>query len=98
MGPTWEAGVLSSSLISTLNAVIRDLVLLPTLVVFISYSLFKYLRNQTLLPNRDPDQILPSSTSQKHLDKVSCNQAGMELCRRAFALNVEAPEFYFLCH
>ncbi|XP_070334066.1 RNA polymerase II elongation factor ELL3 isoform X3 [Odocoileus virginianus] len=30
-------------------------------------------RNQTLLPNRDPDQPLPPSVSQKHVDKI-CSQ------------------------
>ncbi|KAM9711334.1 RNA polymerase II elongation factor ELL3 isoform 2-T2 [Dama dama] len=30
-------------------------------------------RNQTLLPNRDPDQALPPSASQKHVDKI-CSQ------------------------
>lgn len=66
MGLNWESLILSSFLISTLNAVIRDLGL------HLSHSLFKYSRNQTYLPNREPDQAL-TSASQKHLDKVSCN-------------------------
>ncbi|KAF5925486.1 hypothetical protein HPG69_001932 [Diceros bicornis minor] len=45
------------------------LVLPPTPVFISPHSLFKYPRNQTHLPNRGPDQALPSSASQKHLDK-----------------------------
>lgn len=62
-----------SSLIATLNAVIRDGALLPTLGLI---SPIPSPRNQTLLPNRDPDQALPPSASQKHVDKVSCNSKG----------------------
>ncbi|XP_045628121.1 RNA polymerase II elongation factor ELL3 isoform X1 [Ursus americanus] len=63
VGLSWESLVLSSFLISTLNAVIRDLGL------HLSHSLFKYPRNQTYLPNRELEQALPSSASQKHLDR-----------------------------
>lgn len=70
VGLSWESLVLSSFLISTLNAVIRDLGL------HLSHSLFKYPRNQTYLPNRELEQALPSSASQKHLDRVSCNSKG----------------------
>uniref|UniRef100_A0AC11BI33 Elongation factor for RNA polymerase II 3 n=1 Tax=Ovis aries TaxID=9940 RepID=A0AC11BI33_SHEEP len=34
-------------------------------------------RNQTLLPNRDPDQALPPSASQKHVDKKRSAPAAM---------------------
>ncbi|KAF4018062.1 hypothetical protein G4228_009779 [Cervus hanglu yarkandensis] len=34
-------------------------------------------RNQTLLPNRDPDQALPPSASQKHVDKKRPAPAAM---------------------
>lgn len=52
---------------------IRDGALLSTLGLI---SPIPSPRNQTLLPNRDPDQALPPSASQKHVDKVSCNSKG----------------------
>lgn len=54
-------------------------------------------RNQTLLPNRDPDQALPPSASQKHVDKVSCNSKGFSkrvVSNEANILKLRAYHFH----
>lgn len=49
-------------------------------------------RNQTLLPNRDPDQALPPSASQKHVDKKrSAPAATVELKQKRLRTLAPSP-------
>ncbi|XP_064222057.1 RNA polymerase II elongation factor ELL3 isoform X2 [Aotus nancymaae] len=72
-------------LISTLKyCLIKDSVPPPTLVFFYPIP-FKYPRNQTHLPNREPDQALPSSASRKRPEKKrSVPVATVELEEKRF--------------